>query len=140
MIPLAQIAARDLGESIRNYQTGSSSEFAIFAVSVLVLVAGGLGTWWLVNHRKKSRQPLLLFYDLCHEHGIERVCHRQMIQLARAHGVEDPAYLFVCPGLVEKIQSHEVSQAASDKERRRLEELFGGFARAAFGGLQGPRP
>ena len=135
MTPLAQVAAKDLGDSIRNYQTGSSSEFVIFAVIFLVALSLALAGWWLLHYRKEQRRPLLLFFDLAEYHQLARADQKQLIQFARAHNVEDPACLFVCPQLVERIKSLETCEAGSEKESQRLEDFFGRFSRAVFGDL-----
>lgn len=137
MTVFAQIAAKDLGDSVRNYQTGSSSEFVIFAIIVLVALAVAIAGWWLVNYRRERRRPLLLFYDLADYHGIPPKEQKRLLGFARAHSVADPACLFVCPELVARIESLEVSEAGGEKESRRIEEFFGGFREAAFGGLSG---
>jgi len=137
MTVFAQVAARDIGESIRNYQTGSSSEFVVFAIAVVILLGLALGGWWFVHARRRRRQPLLLFYDLAEYHDITRAQQKKVLALARAHNVEDPACLFVCPELVERIQSQEASEAANEKELRRLRDLLGGFARTVFGSRAG---
>ena len=131
----AQIAARDLGDSIRNYQTGSSTEFIVFVIAFLCVVLIALCAWWFVHRRRERRRPLLLFYDLAEYHGMPRGDQKRLLQFAHAHGVEDPARLFVCPELVERIESLEMSEAGSEKEGRRIEGFFGGFRKLAFGGI-----
>jgi hypothetical protein len=58
---------------------------------------------------------------------------RRLVHIASTHKLGDPARLFVCPDLVSRIESLEISQAAHEKERKRLEEFFAQFKSAAFG-------
>jgi hypothetical protein len=137
MTAFAQIVVKDLGDSVKNYQTGSSSEFMIFVIILLTVLALAIAVWWVVRRRSEQRRPLQLFYDLADYHEIPRKEQRRVLHLARAHGVEDPACFFVCPELVARIESLEASEAGGEKESRRIEELFAGFRKAAFGDLPG---
>lgn len=134
MIIFAQIAPKDLGDSMRSYQSGSSSSdfirILIFVVSTAVFM---ILAWRLVLYRRSRMQPLLLFYDLCEVHGVPRQVQRRILQFARSHGIDDAAYLFVCPQLAEKVKSAELARAANEKEALRLQAVFDTFIEAAFG-------
>jgi hypothetical protein len=133
MIVFAQIAAKDFGDSMRDYQSGSPGNFLLIMIFILSTVALMILAWRLVLFRRARMEPLMLFHDLSEFHGIPRAIQGKMVHLARSHGIEDPARLFVCPELAEKIRLTEMARAGSDKEKRRLTEVFDGFFGVAFG-------
>lgn len=134
MTIFAQVAVEDFASGVREYQSGPNSGFVVFVVVVLGALAALLVTWRVLAYRKTKRRPLLLFYDLAEEFRISKQDQKRLLAFARAHGVADPAYLFVCPELVGAIQSSELKEASGDKERERIEQIFRGFQKAAFGG------
>ena len=133
MIPFAQIAVRDLGDSLREYQADKSPR----VILVVGIIAGGgllvLLLWRMVQRRRRLSRPLALFVDLADFHHVSRKDQKRLLQFARAHRVMDPAHLFVCPGLVERIKSAETAEAAGGKEKDRLVRFFDDFIRLAFG-------
>jgi hypothetical protein len=133
MIVFAQIAAKDLGDGMRDYQDSSPGNFLLIMIFILSTAAFMILAWRLVLYRRARMEPLMLFYDLAEFHGIPRAIQGKMVHLARSDGIEDPARLFVCPDLAKKIKSTEMTRAGNDKERRRLAEVFDGFFGAAFG-------
>ncbi len=137
MIFFAQIAPKDLGDGMRNYQSGSPGNFLLIMIFILSTVAFMILAWRLVLFRRARMEPLMLFYDLAEFHEIPRAIQGKIVHLARSHGIEDPARLFVCPELAEKIRLTEMARAGSDKEKRRLAEVFEGFFGPAFGRANG---
>ncbi|MCD6405034.1 MAG: hypothetical protein J7M19_04350 [Planctomycetes bacterium] len=135
MTPLAQIVPRALSDSVRSYQGGGPGRFAVIMVILLVGILALLVVWRTVYYGRQRRKPLLLFFDLADYHNIPRKTQKRLLRFARAHGVRDPAYLFICPQLVRHIQSLETAEARSPKERRRLEGFFTYFLGVAFGNL-----
>jgi hypothetical protein len=134
MTVFAQVVAKDLGDSMRKYQSGSSSDFVHILIMVVSLAVFVILAWRLVLYRRGRMQPLMLFYDLCALHDVPRAIQRKMLQFARSHGVQDAAYFFVCPELAQRIRSAELAHAASQKEADRLKAVFDGFIDAAYGG------
>lgn len=135
MILLAQVVPKALSDSVRNYQGGSPARFAVIAVILLVGVLALFVVWRALYYGRQRRKPLLLFFDLADYHNIPRKIQKRLLRFARVHGVRDPAYLFVCPQLVRHIQSLEMAEARTPKERRRLERFFTYFQAVAFGNL-----
>jgi hypothetical protein len=82
---------------------------------------------------RARRKPRMLFYDLAQLHSVPRGTQQRLLNVCRVHRISDPAYLFLCPDLVQRIKSLEVSHARSDKERRRAEEFFSEFERTVIG-------
>lgn len=133
MIVLAQVAVDDLRDSANRYQAGSSSDFLLAAFVFFAALLALLLALQIARYVKASRKPLLLFLDLAEFHNISRKTQKRLIHLARAHGVEDAAFLFSCPGLVERIHSVEVAEARNQAERQRVEEFFRDFSNTVFG-------
>lgn len=133
MTVLAQIAVKDLGDSLREYQA-DKPKGALLVVGIIM----GTGLlvlllWRLVQRRRRRRKPLALFIDLADFHHVSRKDRKRLLQFARAHRIKDPAHLFVCPYLVERIKSAEIAEAAGGNEKDRLVEFFDDFIRLAFG-------
>ena len=140
MTVFAQIEARDLGESMRNYQSGSPSNFIEILILIVSTVVFVILVWRLVLYRRSRMQPLMLFYDLCMLHEVPRPVQKRMLQFARSHGVADAAHLFVCPELAQRIKSAELARASNQKETLRLQAVFDAFIGSAFGRIAPENP
>ncbi len=133
MSPLAQVSPDVIARSVKTYTSGSAGRFLPELAVLGAVIVAGLLAWALWSFLKARRRPLLLFNDLAALHGLRRSARRRLVHLARTHRVPDPAVLFVCPDLVRQIQSLETSEAAGDRQRRRVEAFFSGFTATVFG-------
>jgi|GEM_PF-3254727 len=134
---LAQVAPPDISRGLDNYLSARNPNLVWYAVAALTGILVLVLIWQITVVARARRGPRLLFYDLAALHGLPRRVQQRLLHLARAHRVADPAFLFVCPELVRRIESLEVANAASHRERDRLKDFFARFQDAAFGSSGG---
>lgn len=133
MIILAQRSVQDLSAGFTNYVAGHRRSFFDITVLTLAVLVLLLLAVQITAFMRARRKPRLLFYDLALLHNLPHGTRRRLLNIAKVHRVTDPAYLFVCPDLVRRIKSLEMSHAASQRERKRLDEFFTEFEKAVFG-------
>ena len=128
----AQVTIEDFSRGFRNATRSSESPVLPGVIIIVSVAVASCLVWLLVGHLRDKKKPLALFHDLCGLHNLGRRTEKELLHLARTHGVPDPAFLFVCPDLFHEIKSLEVSRAKNEKERERLKGFFEGFAGAVL--------
>ncbi len=124
---------RILTKSWLDYTEGTPERslpgLTLAGVLILTLVV----IWLFIIRQRQRRQPFLLFYELSQAHGINSRWEHRLVHLARIHRIKDPSLLFVCPDLVKRVRSLEMSETRSEKQRQRLEAFFSDFEAKIFG-------
>jgi hypothetical protein len=100
---------------------------------MLVSIAALLITAAVVAHRSSRRgqrefthdSPRLLFWELCRAHKLPLASRRLLKRLAAAHGVSDPAILFVNSTHFDPASLPANLQPAADQIRTLRNQLFG---------------
>jgi hypothetical protein len=106
----------------------SANQIAIAILTVAVVVAATIVR--RLSKRRAARtfstdSAAKLFRDLCAAHGISRSSRRLLQQLAEAHGVGDPATLFVEPRYFDSRKLPVELKASASELQRLCEKLFG---------------
>lgn len=113
--------------------TSDRTPFITFVVIALATLVAALLMIQIAAVMRARRKPRMLFYDLAQLHSVTRRNQRRLLNICRVHRIADPAFLFLCPDLVHRIRSLEVSHARSDREKRRIDEFFTEFERTVIG-------
>jgi hypothetical protein len=131
---LAQLSREQLVDTWRTHGPGtqgmSTNTLILVLVAVLVVVLFSL----IILRQRQKRVPYMLFFELSGLHAIGRAAERKLLHIARSHRLTDPALVFVCPDLVSELKTLEVSEAKTDRERRKVEEFFAEFTQKVFAG------
>jgi hypothetical protein len=133
MTVLAQSRIRGLSDGFTNYISSDTGQFIDIAVVALAAVVMVLLAVQINAYLRARGKPRLLFYDLVLLHNLPRSSSRRLLNIAKVHRVSDPAFFFVCPDLVSRIKSLEMSHASTERERKRIQGFFAQFEKTVFG-------
>lgn len=87
----------------RRFRRGSSTVDVADLVTMLVVMAVVAALAWLIaryvkmREQRRSNCPQYLFHELCHAHQLDWSSRQLLQSLAKAHGLTDPARIFVEP-------------------------------------------
>ena len=133
MTVLAQAKIRGISDGFTNYISGDTGKFMDIAILALAAVVMILLAIQITAYMRAREKPRLLFYDLVLLHNLPGASSRRLLNIAKVHRVTDPAFFFVCPDLVRRIKSLEMSHASTERERRRIDGFFTQFEKTVFG-------
>jgi hypothetical protein len=76
-------------------------------------------------HRWRRSSPGALFRGLCRTHGLDRQARRLLRQIARQHGLRQPARLFTEPAWLDPASVRGTARSKAAEAARLRQRLFG---------------